>query len=105
MAGGCLGVVVHDLARCGLAGGGVIHAGDDDVGGGSAIKALAGCGARHFFVAFIARALIVVGGHQADSFCRRCSLVVRPAMVPTGRLLFLSCFMKSPERRRKVVSD
>src|SRR5216683_6787380 len=23
----------------------------------------------------------------------------------TGRLLFLSCFMKSPERRRKVVSD
>jgi hypothetical protein len=22
-----------------------------------------------------------------------------------GRLLFLSCFMKSPERRRKVVSD
>ncbi|SPF37527.1 hypothetical protein SBA4_2010032 [Candidatus Sulfopaludibacter sp. SbA4] len=23
----------------------------------------------------------------------------------TGRLLFLSCFMKSPERRRNVVSD
>ena len=23
----------------------------------------------------------------------------------TGRLLFLICFMKSPERRRKVVSD
>src|SRR5450759_3548319 len=23
----------------------------------------------------------------------------------TGRLLFLSCFMKSPDRRRKVVSD
>ena len=23
----------------------------------------------------------------------------------TGRVLFLSCFMKSPERRRKVVSD
>src|ERR1035441_2336293 len=23
----------------------------------------------------------------------------------TGRLLFFSCFMKSPERRRKVVSD
>src|SRR5258708_23865593 len=29
-----------------------------------------------------------------------------PLTVSTaGRLLFLSCFMKSPERRRKVVSD